>query len=836
MRWTGLAVIGVVMISGAVAAPQEPGIVLAKDGQSAYRIVLQSGASPSERFAAEELQTHFGLCTGVELPIVEAPDDTSLPMVVLGCGSIARELGVEPTAAELGEQGCRIRTVPPHVVLAGSEKAGTLYGVYDFLESQLVVRWFAPGVTETPAVTEVEIPAMDRLLRPAFAWRFTDCAWPGADGAFRARQRYNVGGGGPDSAEGMLYDFDGICHSYFTYVSPGEFFETHPEYFSEIGGIRRSRDTQLCLTNPDVLEIVTERMLARMAERPNCRQHNFSQMDYYNYCQCARCTEINERYGTSGGTQYWFLNQLAARTAEVYPDKQIGTLAYMYTEEPPEGMTMHPNVAVWLCHMYPCCDSHSIAECPLNADYKRRAIAWSKICSHLDVWHYITNFSHYYMPFPDFDAMAADMRFYRDIGVEGIFLEGMPQVGGEFGLLRPYYGMKLLWEPDQDARGILREFLKGYYGAAGDALEKYIDLLHEKVAVDNIHMHLFTNPAQGYLTDEVLERADVLFDEAEAAVAEDEELLERVRVARMPLTYARLFPRNGYTIEDGHLRFRGPLAPVPEAVAMSERMAKHGFSVVRINVGDTGELAELSVLVNSPLPVPTIRNGHLIVETVPVLGGRALRITHRASNQCITAFNTTRNLFFPFAGGEETRLGEESNLLGVFTQYAVTGQSETSITLEGAAGPWAVKRTLTLVPDAAVLEVRVDLTNTTSTPQEAAVRSHLELDLGELAHTRVQFTNRAGARVERTMAPIIAGLREGEHYTAQNVPAGEWRFTGTKGIEVTQRFDGASTDFTWLYAYPEDLNTLDVEVWRKPVSVGPGETVTFSHTLEVGGM
>ena len=53
---------------------------------------------------------------------------------------------------------------------------------------------------------------------------------------------------------------------------------------------------------------------------------------------------------------------------------------------------MHRNVAVWLCHMYPSCDSHSIQTCERNADYARRALAWSKICQHLYIWHYIVDF------------------------------------------------------------------------------------------------------------------------------------------------------------------------------------------------------------------------------------------------------------------------------------------------------------------------------------------------------------------------------------------------------------------------------------------------------------
>ena len=296
----------------------------------------------------------------------------------------------------------------------------------------------------------------------------------------------------------------------------GEYFETHPEYFSEIGGERRREETQLCLTNPEVLDIVTDKVLKRMAAYPLCEQFNFSQMDYYNCCECPKCRAINEQYGSDGGTQFWFVNELAKRTSEQYPDKIIGTLAYMYTEEPPKDMKMHPNVAVWLCHMFPSCDSHPIRTCEKNADYKRRAEAWAQICDHLYIWHYYVDFAHYYNPFPNFRALAADIRFYRDIGVEGIYLQGMGHGGGggEFSLLRPYYGMRLLWNPDQDADALMQDFLEGYYGPASKPIYEYITLLHDKVEKDHIHMHLYSNPATGYLTDAIMDRAMSLFDQA----------------------------------------------------------------------------------------------------------------------------------------------------------------------------------------------------------------------------------------------------------------------------------------------------------------------------------
>ncbi len=819
---------------GLCAAGQETPFLI-KDGASAYAIVVAESASASEKQAAQEFREAFLACTGVDLPVVAEAPASEAPMIVLGCGPVAKQLGVDPTVDSLGEQGYVLRAVPPHLVIAGTPMAGTLYGVFDFLDEYLGARWYAPGVTEMPEVKDLPLPEVDRLVKPAFLWRHTSYAWPGGDEAFRARQRDNAGSAGADNPYGVQHEHDGRCHSYFRFISPSEFFESHPEYFSEIGGVRRSVDTQLCLTNPDVLEIVTERMLKRMAEQPNVRQHNFSQMDYYHPCECPACRAMNEQYGSLGGTQFWFVNQLAERTAKVYPDKCIGTLAYMYTEEPPKDVKMHPNVAVWLCHMFPSCDSHPIESCPLNADYKRRARAWSQICSHLYIWHYIVDFAHYYNPFPNFHAMAADMKFYRDIGVEGIYLQGMGHGGGggEFSLLRPYYGMKLLWNPDRDADALLCDFLEGYYGAAWKPIHEYITMLQDKVQNENIHMHLYTNPAQGYLPDEVLDRAAALFEKAEEAVAGDEEMAERVRVARMPLTYARIFPRNGLTIENETFRFNGPFAPMSEVLDMFKRMEAHGFQSVREVMGDPRTLGVFAAAFSSPIPAPRLESQYLTVDAVPLLGGRMLRLIHRPSGQCVTAYGVDRYLIYPFGGGEETRWGGIFQPTGFYDQYVVAEKGERILRLSTTSNGFQVERTLELAEDAPIVTITATVKNADQNPREIGLRSHLELDLGDLLDTRVAFTNRGGQDVSKDMRPIVAGLREGEHYYDRDAPNGVWTFSGTKGLEVTQRFDEATTDFTWLYAYPDYLNDLEAEIWRKPVVLAPGESVTLQHELEV---
>ena len=161
--------------------------------------------------------------------------------------------------------------------------------------------------------------------------------------------------------------------------------------------------------------------------------------------------------------------------------------------------------------------------------------------------------------------------------------------------------------------------------------------------------------------------------------------------------------------------------------------------------------------------------------------------------------------------------------------------TDRSVTLTSKIGlGFTMRREITLDPERPVLKVKATLANPSDKPREAQLRSHLSLDLGNLRETRVRFTDLAGKTVEKDMAPILAGLREGERYYREACPAGEWTFSGTDGLEVTQRFDNDDVDFAWLYAYPEYLNELEVELWAKKVRLGPGESTMFEHELEIG--
>jgi hypothetical protein len=159
-------------------------------------------------------------------------------------------------------------------------------------------------------------------------------------------------------------------------------------------------------------------------------------------------------------------------------------------------------------------------------------------------WHYVTDFSHYLMPFPNFNAIRKDILFYYREGVAGIFCQGDSQQGGggEWAELRSYVLAKLLWNPMINVDAVIDDFLKGVYGAAAGPIREYFDMMHAAVTAPDQHFNLFSNPDEvGYLSAERIQKAHSLFDKAEMAVAGDPEILSRVQKARLPVYYVDLW-------------------------------------------------------------------------------------------------------------------------------------------------------------------------------------------------------------------------------------------------------------------------------------------------------
>lgn len=531
MRWLLLFTSLLCFGSGVHAA-----LTLISHGKSAYRIVIPTAAIPAEKFAAEELQRYLQRMSGISLPIVTDVEKAISREILVGDTT---RLKVDTQA--LGTDGYVLRTTGKKLVLAGGKPRGTLYAVYGLLEEHLGVRWYAPDVEQVPNLPTIAVPKLYETQAPAFDYREVYWGEMTRNGDFAARMRQN----------GCTFPLDdrhgGKAAVYFPFVHsmdaliPPSLYTTHPEYFPLINGKRVNGYVQRCLTNPDVLKLAIAQVRQWIKEHPDATIISVSQNDAYSWCQCPQCAALDNAEGSHMATMLAFVNAIAADIEQDYPHVLIDTLAYQYTRKPPRTLRPRKNVIIRLCSIE-CCFAHPFDLCSLatNKAFVADMDAWQPVAPHLSVWDYATNFSNYQQPFPNFDALQANVRFFAKHGVKNLFIEGNYNgVGGEMAPLRMYLLAKLLWNPDADAKALTADFLRGYYGKAAGAIGEYLELEQRQVRGQDIHAYIFDRPFAPYLSDAFVRDADGILARAEAQ-AENDDVRLRVQTARLPIWYVQL--------------------------------------------------------------------------------------------------------------------------------------------------------------------------------------------------------------------------------------------------------------------------------------------------------
>ncbi|MGA2034868.1 MAG: DUF4838 domain-containing protein [Thermoguttaceae bacterium] len=517
--------------------------VLADNGRSDYRIVIAQGASPSTRYAAEELRSFLAQISGVRLPIAVDSEPVASHEILLGQSRHLAGLGLKLDLASLGDEGYTIRTAGPHLVIAGGALRGNLYGVYGLLEDHLGCRWFAPGVNRIPAERRVALGPLEESKVPALEYR-EPYTFECFDGDWCARNRMNSSSARLEARHGGKVRFGNgfFVHTFARLVPPEKYFAAHPEYFSLVDGRRQNGYAQLCCTNEAVIRLCTEGIRAAMRAQPDATVFSVSQNDTDLHCQCPRCQALAREEGSQGAPVLNLVNRVALAVEKEFPGKVVETLAYQWTRHAPKKMRPRPNVIVRLCSIE-CCFAHPLATCdsPANRAFRADLAAWSKVSDRLWVWDYTTDFAHYLLPFPNQRVRKPNIRLFVANHVKGIFEQDTYDTPhSELAALGGYLTAKFLWNPDYDENQAMNEFLDAYYGPAAHPIRAYIDLLHDRVERDNIHVFIYDPPTKPYLTADFLTQANLLWEDAERQAAAAPDILRRVQIARMSVDYAIL--------------------------------------------------------------------------------------------------------------------------------------------------------------------------------------------------------------------------------------------------------------------------------------------------------
>lgn len=497
-----------------------------------YQIAVAADASESEQTAARELSLYLQEAGGVTVPVT---NDLSAkgPRIYVGLNERTRQLIGDIRVADTDES-FTYRSVGRDIVIYGGRLRGTMYGVFAFLENEFGIRWYTPDCTKVPKLKKYTFTSLNHSERPALQYRYTNYYSTTNAPAWSAHNRENMKWTARRTEYGNLESYWN-AHTMGQFVSPKEFFATHPEYFALRNGKRDGKDTQLCLTNPDVLRLCTERLLKAINDNPLARIYSLSQNDNKRPCECDRCKAVEKQYGGHSGLIVWFVNQVADVVKQQYPDKYVGTFAYQYTRKPPVGITPRDNVVIRLCDIE-CCFAHPLSA-PCNRDFMTDLQGWSRLAPHLFIWDYIVDYSRYIMPWPNFQVLGPNIKTFSTNKAIGVFEEAQYQSpGGEFEPMKNWVVCKLLWNPELSLDSLVRDFTTGYYGKAAPQIYAYYKLWQSVVKPDT-HFGIYIKKDHMIYQDKALcKQASDLVDQA-MSLAEDSVVRGRVEHVKLQMLY-----------------------------------------------------------------------------------------------------------------------------------------------------------------------------------------------------------------------------------------------------------------------------------------------------------
>ncbi len=443
---------------------------------SEFSLYVQPSAAKGITDAVALLIEYAEKATGHKLTVAEG--EPAGHAIVIGMTDYDTD-AVKTARAQIKNDGYAIVEDGGRLYVTGSCTAGTVYGVYTFMENFLGVRFYTEDYTCVRDNPIVRIPAdYYEVYSPAFMHR--DTFWYDVSQSQTLSNRLKDNSGYNPELEG------GVSYA-------GSFVHT----LGQLAGTGHEVGKQPCLTDETVYQTVLANVKSWLRAHPDATIISVSQNDSYAEqlgCQCAGCKAIDDREGTPMGSLLTFVNRIAGDIKDEFPGVYVDTLAYRYTRKAPKTVKPADNVIIRLCSIE-CCFGHALSDerCEQNVAFKKDIEEWSAICNNLYIWDYTTNFMYYLSPFPNLGVLRENVKFYKDHHVIGMFEQGNYQsTSGEFGELRTYLLAKLLWNPDMTEEEYNRhmdEFLQDYFGAGWEDIRSYIDQTTAAAAQNHVGIY-----------------------------------------------------------------------------------------------------------------------------------------------------------------------------------------------------------------------------------------------------------------------------------------------------------------------------------------------------------
>lgn len=177
-------------------------MILFEDGKSEYKIVYPDERTDAEEYAASVLRDYLFQISGVNLPVKQEKFvnyGENAKIISVGGTAYREQAGISALCDTIEGDGFLIKTSGENIFIDGGNDRGTLYGIYEFLDKYLGVKFLTYDYTYVPKLARFDFGKDRRSADPFFPiQKLYDCRVQRQQRvhepyAFRERISYHLG-------------------------------------------------------------------------------------------------------------------------------------------------------------------------------------------------------------------------------------------------------------------------------------------------------------------------------------------------------------------------------------------------------------------------------------------------------------------------------------------------------------------------------------------------------------------------------------------------------------------------------------------------------------------
>lgn len=558
-------------------------------GRSVATVITADQPSEVVQYATQELVHHIEKATGARLEIAREsdPDAATPSRIYLGDCRAARAAGIR--VSELAPETFVLRTGEDAIFIAGSDgrgkplerdtSAGTLFGVYEWLERDLKVRWVWPGDSGTfvPKTKTITAQPVDVTIAPSLVQRnvragldftsshpalgFTSKAateYAHAQTVFLRRHRMG-------RSLRMSYG-----HAFTDWWE--KYGAEHPDWFQLVNGKRGPQKPgarySMCVSNPEFQREIVARWKARggAATGRGPSFINAVENDILGLCECENCRAWDgptpadtmkfyspgfKVYGSRFVSDRYARFALAVQQLAAQDNPQATVITYVYFnyfQAPTSEVQLNSNIWLGFCPSagwYPRMDDE-------HDWYKQQWKGWKETGASL---FSRTNYflDGYTMPVLFAHQFADD---FQHAFRQGMVATDFDSLTGQWSTQGPnlYLLLRLHNRPSANPDELLAEYYSAFGPAAG-AVKDYFDYW-ERYTLENrpliaktfedrvaVRWRTWAKVTHRVYPRECFMPADAILAKAAAAAKGDPDATARVEFLKQGLQHAKLCAR-----------------------------------------------------------------------------------------------------------------------------------------------------------------------------------------------------------------------------------------------------------------------------------------------------